>query len=308
MVLLIFVAPTVVVLAVLPAVSDLSKRRTAALAFVAVYTGLVTILQVQGTVRACVTFAASAKARVATETAAASVIQRWFRFHRRRISPEDRAVTKAVWDGVLPRYATYSATRLLWTCAHPDADASTDAAIDIGADLPTVTLFSPPKFTAPDLPTWHRNFGVYVTFALEALQLSLFSFQFLLVAPDSPFDLGSLPGVAVWLPYSYFSFPDPSLARLWAAFALVAAVALVVAARVLQEVYRTRRGGRRGAMRRPRAISSTASSGPCCTATETRRRCRPRCAPSCSCCATRSSSRWWAPSAPQWVASVTAKR
>jgi hypothetical protein len=139
---------------------------------------------VQGTVRACVTFAASAKARVATETAAASVIQRWFRFHRRRISPEDRAVTKAVWDGVLPRYATYSATRLLWACAHPHADAGIDAAIDIGADLPTVTLFSPPKFTAPDLPTWHRNFGVYVTFALEALQLSLFSFQFLLVAPD----------------------------------------------------------------------------------------------------------------------------
>jgi hypothetical protein len=34
MVLLIFVAPTVVVLAVLPAVSDLSKPRTAALAFV----------------------------------------------------------------------------------------------------------------------------------------------------------------------------------------------------------------------------------------------------------------------------------
>ena len=244
---LLVVLPPVVVLAVIPSLSR-AEQSKCALAFTTIFCFLVTTMQVQGTVRAGVTFAASGEARAKTRAAAAAVVQKWWRRRWGCRSASDRAVARATDAGEIPRAPPRDAAGPAY---HPQVHFATlswsrsqdplrpDGHLDT-MELPDVRL--PGLYRLPEPGPWHRNLAVFVALGLEAMQLALFSFQFLLIAPDSPFRLGDVPWLDPYVPYVFFSFPDPNLVRPWVAFGAVALVVLIIASRMLVEIVAYHRG------------------------------------------------------------------
>ena len=215
----IFVIPLVIFLGVVSRQSALRDRQVTAFWSTVSVVGAVILLQVQGTVRACVTFYKSGQAREKTRTNATRTVQKWWRslMEKRKEGIERflRAVTAPSLPSLKPQLRLNAPILLEFS----------DIGLDANVGLPRYGAFVLPPLSLavdsvepPTLPSmWIRDCVLLFTVLLEALQLSVFTFRML------PIDVrGNFWIDAHLFPALFVRIPDPNMVLFIVSIASVA--------------------------------------------------------------------------------------
>jgi hypothetical protein len=251
--LLLVAAPPVVVLVVIPDADGDALRREIGFYATLAFVSIVVVLQLQGTVRAIVTFKASEVAARKTSENAKVVVKAWWRKLRARRSDGDSHFAAVL--GELPHLGI----------AAPTFDAAEFSLAGFGGDAVKLPDFAAPWPTAlqlqlPYVPLpaapWYRNAALYLSIAVEALQLSFFAMRFAVAAPRIDVSAPRFNAAAAWgawadehfVPAVFIHFGDPTLRvpavgdvhllMSWGSAALVLLLVLVIVGRMMLEMWR----------------------------------------------------------------------